>query len=358
MSQTISSPRHLHLSPPDFKTPFAPLDRLTILADRGATVVATDSAGREYFRAPADGAVSLQIGGAAGTQSVMLLDERGGKIDTIEFQVVAATKIVDGGGQFSDLLDILKNTMDVYKPDGGVHKRTWRGKEYPYFIHWILDHDHTAKGMQFFDRSTFGLVELLAKLQREDGMIFSFVNESKNGEADFFLTRDRNRGVNTRQDDEIFYVRQPTENHCEYNFVETFYMAWKGGGDDRWMKDHLDAAKRALDYSITSRERWSTKYQLLKRVYCIDSWDFQLVDEYTPDLGFGSEMIIDADRSKFGIFFGDNHGYARACQCLAEMFDHAGRGEEAKTFRQRAAGIRARLDALVWNGKFFQHRLE
>jgi hypothetical protein len=358
MPETLLSPHHLYLSAPQPKTPFAPLDRVTVVADRGTTVAAFDGAGQEYFRAPAAGAVTLQIGGAAGTQTVNLLDEKGKAIDAIEFRVVAATKIEDEGGEFADLLDILKNTMELYKPGHGVGARTWRGKKYTYFIHWILDHEHTAKGMQFFSDATPGLVEILAELQREDGMIWSFVNDRKNGEAEFFLTRDRNRGFYTRQDDEIFYVRQPTENHCEYNFVETLHMAWKGGGDDRWMEKRLDSAKRALDYSITDRERFSTKFQLLKRVYCIDSWDFQVKDEYTPDLGFGSEMIIDADRSTFGVFFGDNHGDARACDCLAEMLDHAGRGEEAQVYRQRAGDIRARLDVLVWNGKFFRHRLE
>jgi hypothetical protein len=348
----------LYLCDPQAKTPFAPLDRLTIVADRGTTVIVQDSAGREYFRTAADGAVSLQIGGAAGTHKVELLDEKGNSIDSIEFQVAAATKIEDEGGEFADLLDILKNTMELYKPSRGVGERDWRGKKYRYFIHWILDHEHTAKGMQFFSDATPGLVDILAELQREDGMIWSFVNDRKNGEAEFFLTRDRNRGFYTRQDDEIFYVRQPTENHCEYNFVETLHLAWKGGGDDRWMEKRLESAKRALEYSITDRERFSTKFQLLKRVYCIDSWDFQVKDEYTPDLGFGSEMIIDADRSKFGVFFGDNHGYARACDCLAEMLDHASRPEEAKVYRNRANDIRTRLDALVWNGKFFRHRLE
>jgi hypothetical protein len=178
---------HIYLSAQP-RSPFAPLDALTILADRGATVVVTDGAGREYFRAPANGAVALRVGGAAGTHTVTLLDNAGKPIEQIPFAVAAETKIEDDGGEFADLLDILKNTMELYKPHHGEGVRQWRGKKYPFFIPWILDHEHTAKGMQFFSSATPGLVELLAELQREDGMIWSFVHDHKNAEADYFLT--------------------------------------------------------------------------------------------------------------------------------------------------------------------------
>ena len=82
---------------------------------------------------------------------------------------------------------------------------------------------------------------------------------------------------------------------------------------------NLDCAARALDYCVTDTVRWSKRFQLLKRPYCIDSWDFQVDDEYTPDAPLSPTMVIVPGKTKFGIFFGDNTGYYEACNQLAEM---------------------------------------
>ena len=59
----------------------------------------------------------------------------------------------------------------------------------------------------------------------------------------------------------------------------------------------------------------------------------------------------------FGIMFGDNTGYAAACRYLAEMLEHVGRAAEAQTYRQRGQEIKARLDALSWNGRYYTHHV-
>jgi hypothetical protein len=104
--------------------------------------------------------------------------------------------------------------------------------------------------------------------------------------------------------------------------------------------------------------RWSQRFQLLKRVYTIDSWDFQVDDKYTPDLGLTNTMIVDPKKSKFGIFFGDNTAYVMACRQMAEMYDHNGQPNEGNAFRERASAIEERLTALSWNGKFYTHFVE
>jgi hypothetical protein len=115
---------------------------------------------------------------------------------------------------------------------------------------------------------------------------------------------------------------------------------------------------RALDYTLRDRARWSSKFGLLKRGYTIDSWDFQVKDEYSVPFPIGTDIKIDPDRTKFGIFFGDNTAYAQACEQLAEMLTVAGRIDDAQRYLDRAREIRARLDALAWNGRFYRHRIE
>jgi hypothetical protein len=327
-----------------------PLDRVTLLGvEPGTTVVVSDGAGREYFRAVSSGEMSFVVAGSLGSHAVKAEEK------TLNFNVDAVTEIDDGvGGPYGELLTMLHKTM-LCHGGGGVFGRKFRGKTYQGYVHWILDHSHTAKGMQFFASANTGLVDLERELQRDDGMVWSFIADDPG--PGYFDSRDAGEGYTQRRDG-LLLVRQPVENHCEYNFVDSLYLAWKADGDDAFMHRNLDAAKRALDYSMNDRARWSSKFGLLKRGYTIDSWDFQIKDSYAVPFPMGTDIKIDADRTKFGIFFGDNTGYAMTCDQLAEMLHAAGRENEAKVYSDRARAIRDRLDALAWNGKFYQHRIE
>jgi hypothetical protein len=335
-----------------------PLDVIDLFVETNdaAQLKATDGAGNEYFRSEKQGTISFRVGGALGLHRLCLLDAKGNVLSELSFAVTAQTRISDEQGRFADLLQILYRTMCCYSPTGfeGV---TWKGETYRYFVNWILDHVHTARGMQYFSDAAQGLVDLLSLIQREDGMIWSQIQVDV-GWPDFFNTRDENRNFYTRRDGEIRMMRQPVENHCEYNFVDCVHLVWKSGGDDPWMKAHLDAACRALDYTVNSPVRWSAKFGLLRRGYTIDSWDFQIEDEYSIPFPLGAEMRIDEEKTKFGIFFGDNTGYAKACDQIAEMLEHAARFDDAKKYRLRGEQIRQRLTELSWNGRFFQHRVE
>ena len=355
---TLADHPPLSLVRPDTGWHARPLDSLRVAGtgDPASTVVVRDGAGHEYFRAAAAPSVEFAVGGALGEQTVQTLDANGHVLDELRFTADAQTSLEDGDGRFQELFGVLRKTMCCHSPTG-EYTQHWHGRDYRMFVHWILDHFHTAKGMQYFSDATAGLVDLLAETQREDGMIWSFANSSHT-ETGYFVSRDEARNFYTRRDDGLLLVRQPVENHCEYNFASAMYLAWKGSGDDAWMAKILAAAVRALDYGAADPVRWSEKFGLLKRGYTIDSWDFQVVDEYTVHFPLGTAMLIDPARTKFGVFFGDNTGYAQACGELAEMLAHAGRAAEAARFRQRASDIRARLDALAWNGRFYTHHVE
>lgn len=345
----------MYFARPDDGWSASPLDELTILGAAGATLCVLDGEGREYLRAPVAPAMSFTVAGSLGTHTVQALDAAGMVMDTLTFVVDAATSINDAGGRFNDLHKLLYKTMCCYSPDG-TGSTTFRGKTYKSFVPWILDHVHTAKGMQYFSSATSGLIELFALAQREDGLIWSFV-EVPERDGVYHFTAYGKYGY-AKYDSGLIFGRQPVENHNEANFVDGVFLSWKGSGDDVWMAAHLDAAIRALNYSASSEDRWSSVYQLLKKGYTIDSWDFQVKDKHSVKFALGSEAQIDAKRTKFGIFFGDNTGYMLACSQLAEMLQAAGRTEEAESFRQRHDAIHQRLTALAWNGRFFTHHVE
>jgi hypothetical protein len=331
-----------------------PLQTITLTGAAGGTVVVSDGTGREYARLPGSVSTTFQAAGSLGTHTARLVGRTGKTLGTLRFAVDARTKIDDEGGTFRDLSAILDKTMRCYGPEG-TGSITWRGREYRFYVHWILDHSHTAKGMQYYSGHTAGLVDMLAKVQRSDGMIWSNVNPDRG--PGYFDSAYGADGYAQRGDG-LLLVRQPVENHCEYNYVDAMWLAWKGSGDDAWMKNLLPSAAKALDYGVTDRARYSTRFGLLKRGYTIDSWDFQVDDKYTVRMDLATAQRIDPDRTKFGVFHGDNQGYALACFQLAEMLAHADRKVQAAKYRRRGEEIHERLDAIAWNGRFYTHRVE
>jgi hypothetical protein len=229
----------------------------------------------------------------------------------------------------------------------------WRGGTYRYYVHWIRDHVHTLKGMKYFDGTGGEVIDVFRLSQREDGMIWdNFRPWDEPG--NFFQTAYGPLGYADRIDG-LQFVRMPVTADVEYLFVEGLYFAWKMTGDDEWMTRQLDAAIRALDYSAGDPARWSKTYGLLKRVYTIDTWDFQIDDEWTNLFPRWSTLLLDPELSKFGVMFGDNTGYAASCSYLAEMLERAGRSEDAARFREREKEVRSRLDDVAWLGAHFRH---
>ena len=332
-----------------------PLERLFITNAGQGIVTITDGDGNEYLRTPAKPVISFTVGGALGKHTVLVTGKDGKKKQVFVLDVDARTDI-DDGGYYKDMFQLFHRGM--FADEGakdGTYPVSWNGKQYKVVVQWVLDNFHTMKGIQYFLPNGKELLEIMRLSQREDGMIYSFIQYMPN--ADYFLTRDKFSGYSKKIGDKVF-VRQPTENHPEYNYVNSIYACWKSSGDDAWMKQYLSSAARALDYCMNDPARWSRRFQLLKRVYTIDSWDFAVEDEYMPDIGITNSMIIDPVKSKFGVFFGDNTGYIKACNELAEMYRYAGMQTEATRFDNRSKEISDRLNKLAWNGKFFTHFID
>jgi hypothetical protein len=108
-------------------------------------------------------------------------------------------------------------------------------------VPWVLDNFHTTKGLQYFLPNGKELIDIMRQSQRDDGMIYSFIQYMPN--ADYWLTRDKFSGYSKMIGDKVF-VRQPTENHPEYIYVNTIYACWKSDGDDGWMKKNLSSASK------------------------------------------------------------------------------------------------------------------
>ncbi len=350
--QAQTRPVMLNVNPRTGKTESvnsaSPLDKLSIIGASGRTITVSDGEGKVYFQSMIKPELTFTISGALGRHVVSITGKKGA-VTTLSFNVDAVTRI-DDGGRYSEMFNLFYTSMQT--DTGSV---VWNKKRYRYFVPWGLDHCHTMKGLKYFYDFGEEFIDLMREAQREDGMIWSFVEHMSN--MDYFKTRDSVMGY-TRKIGDKYFVRQPTENHPEYIYVKTIYQVWKSSGDNAWMKKNLNSAQRALDYCMKDPARWSERFELLKRVYTIDSWDFQVDDEYTPNIGITNTMIIDPVKSKFGIFFGDNTAYVMACNQLAEMYEQAGALEDAQKIKARAIQISDRLNTLSWNGNFYTHFID
>ncbi len=333
---------------------FRPLEEVVIASHVPGTLSVSDGKSREYFRISINGTATFNAGGAPGIQRARLLDKKGRVISETQFRVEPETDISDNG-RFSELFRLLYKGMLVYSP-AGHEEVTWNGKVYRYFVNWVLDNNNTSRGMQYFSPYSRDLTDLLRENQKPDGMIWSFVQPDK-GDYHYYETAYSYLGYFSRGKG-AWFVRQPVENHVEYNYVNMMYQHWKASGDNDWMKSGLDCAMKALDFCITDTLKWSKRFRLLKRPYCIDSWDFQVDDKYTPAAPLSPTMVVVPGKTKFGIFFGDNTGYYEACNQLAEMLDSAGMNTRAEEYRTRGKGILERIIALSWNGKYFTHFID
>ena len=330
---------------------YAPLESVTLTGTPGVVSVC-DGVGREYFRAESAGEVRVPIGGALGVHLALLEDAAGRIAANTTFTVDTRTEIEDAGGRYWRLLDILYRTM--VSNDGEAQTVWIAHKFYSFFVCWLRDHVHTLKGMKYFYPELKSAIELYAEHQQADGMIWDNLYP-RTPEMNYWDASFQYGGfIEAIEEGRYEFKRIPVENDVEYLFIEGIYYTWKATGDDVWMQGLLDNAIRAYEYTVNSPYRWSEQFQLLKRGFTIDTWDFQ----HEQDTALvGHAMVVKPGVTHFGVMHGDNTGYIIGCHLLAEMLVVAGRMEEAERYRARGVEMQARLDALAWNGEFYTHHV-
>lgn len=336
---------------------FKPLDLVHIDLDKEGTIVVLDGQGIEYFQQKeVSHSVEFQAGGALGYHQVLLFNKRNRLIDRAAFRIDTKTAIEDKSGEFNRLLSMLYHTMTNSHYSNGRVVR-YNGKHYLYFSSWFQDHVYVEKGMKYFFPDWLTGVDLYADGQREDGMIHDNYKHKYEHNGSWSLRFDYGNFVRVPEDPQssCIFVRVPVENMGEFTFLEAIYQTWKHTGNDNWMKGKLDNALKAVSYSTSDPYRWSEEYELLKRGYTIDIWDFQA--DKDSELVGGDTMKVVLDKSHFNIMYGDNIGFYSGCIKLVEMLRYAGRQQDADKVEKLAEGIKTRIDKLSWNGEFYTHQI-
>ena len=241
--------------------------------------------------------------------------------------------------------------------------RTLGGKKRNVFVPWIRDHVHVMKAMKYIDSDLVSFIEFYLENQTPEGIYFDYYYPINAGGINDRMRLFDKRFWKIIPKDSIQLHRLPVEADLEYLLVEGVYAVWQSTGDTAFVQKWLPALLKGINYSMSDPLRWSKKYQLIKRGYTLDTWDFMQLPtsraEYTRSGQNIQKGIFNIDENTpMGIMHGDNSGLYAACLQLATLYLISGDRSAHDKWQQAAAGIRKRTNDLCWNGKFYAHFIE
>jgi len=202
---------------------------------------------------------------------------------------------------------------------------------------WIRDHSDMMRAFRHFEPDLTSAVQHFADTQAANGRVFDYVTT--------FPEKPPCERENWTK-----YVRVPVEADVEYRFVKAAYLAWQASGDDDWIAALLPSLERALRFITTHPWYWDPGRGLVKRAYTIDTWDFA----YTAGRHEWLQFQI-TDDTYWGYMHGDLSGYIEAFGLMAALHARFGDDRIARYWEQRAAGVRAAMNEVCWNGRFYTH---
>lgn len=257
-----------------------------------------------------------------------------GRVYRLEAQTIVQTGVAPFDGLYDQVRNFMAADRLAYELDG----RTvigYRSPDSP--LLWLRDHYYQNRAFRYFEGELASLPEAFARAQYPDGSLPDFLDRPQWG---------------------VKAYRTPVEADVEYLYVQLIYETWKTSGDTAWMLRLLPSAQKALNYTLTDPLRWEAGLGLVRRPFTIDTWDFEYGPTTTsPDGKLAPRHWID-EKTKWGIFHGDNTGLAEALRSLAAMEEQAGQGELARQRRALANDVLVRLNRLSWNGRFYTHHVK
>lgn len=270
-----------------------------------------------------------------------------------------ATSFGEGAGEYKELFDNLKtrllNSEHVVTVNLG-------GKQRNVFVRWVRDNVHVMKAMKYFSPEISSFWQLYMETQTPEGLYYDYyypIQERVNHRMNLFDKRYW-RIFNA---DSIQMHRLPVEADLEYLMVEGAYYIWQATGDNQYISSYMQQLEKGMYYAMSDPLRWSKKYQLVKRGYTLDTWDFMQLPttrkEYTSQGKDVQKGIFDIDENTpMGIMHGDNSGMYAACNQLSKMYTALGNQPYADAWSKQAEIFRVRTNAVCWNGKYYAHFVE
>jgi len=150
---------------------------------------------------------------------------------------------------------------------------------------------------------------------------------------------------------EYTFRRIPIEADVEFLYTECVWYVWKATGDDAWMAEQLPKLEKALKYNGSHPTRWSRKHGLVRRSFCMDSWDFA-----NPHFRHGDHRVISPGDPQF-LFHSDNSGFYASHWRMAQMYEALGNFERAAELRAAGEALRKRANEKLFFGTNYGHMI-
>jgi len=252
--------------------------------------------------------------------------------------VTIETRIRTGRREIDDLVPLVRSFLEHDVLELSIDGGQVRGYRTPDARSvWIRDHSDMMRGFRHFERDVTSAVAHFAETQSARGRVFDYFTtfpEKPPGERENWTK----------------YVRVPVEADVEYRFVKAAWLAWQATGDDGWIRRMLPHMERALAYIEGHPWYWDGERGLVRRPYTIDTWDFA----YTAGRHDWLQFQVTPD-TFWGVMHGDNSGYYEAFRIVAALWRRFGDAGRASGWDARADDLRARMNRLCWNGRFYTH---
>ena len=145
-------------------------------------------------------------------------------------------------------------------------------------------------------------------------------------------------------------AREPLNSDNESCVVVAAHRAWQATDDTAWLVARLPTLQRAIEYSISHPQRWSSELELPRREFTLDRWPIRFGETKTSS-SFNFEQDFPC------VHAGDAARLHQACALLAKLCEAVGQASEAERWRERASHLQAQLNSVGWNGTFYTHQI-
>jgi len=332
---------------------FEPFEDVTIKPTENGVrrLVVRDGAGRAYVeRTVRPGqAVRFKIRGQTGRHLVSLQDTAGQIIAEQSLRVVAQTQIWCNAGPYAKLMTAVQK-MIVASADSRplvVNDRSYR-----ILVGWSRDHVYTLKAARYFLDDVKSGLEYFLESQLPSGMFWDCIYVNQDRPAPTWFAEALGEGWFRYDEGMKYNVRRvPVLADTEYVFAEGVWLAWKASGDDAWMATQLPRLEKALVYLTSDPLRWSEKFQMIRRSFTADEWDFA-----NGKFCAGDHRCIYPQDPRF-LFHGNQSGLYAMYWRMAEMYEQLGDTARAADLRREGAGLRERANAKLFFETHYGHMI-
>ncbi len=324
---------------------------VTFNEPRVKMLLITDAARRCYVECAvrAGRPIRFCVRGNAGQHMIYGVDQDYREVVSDSFVLQPQTHIACAKGPYARLAERIEHLLRLSEGRSAM----WiDGGFYDMLVGWGRDHTHVLKAMKYFKRDVKSGIAFFLERQQPNGMFWDCVHPNADYPAPTWFGEALGKGYYDYSDDmRHIFRRIPVEADVEFLYTECVWYAWKASGDDAWMAAQLPRLEKALHYNAGHPVRWSEKHRLVKRSFCMDSWDFA-----NPYYCNGDHRCVNPGDPQF-LFHSDNSGLYSSYWRMAEMYDALGQHERAEALCREGEELRQRANDKLFFNNIYGHMI-